>query len=134
MTKVFINNDKSIFEYAYIDGSNYKSFGQLKLSGDVSSYQKNFLGTKLENGRFFVAEQLDIPPLYDGLFKYSNGPTLDDHGWHVFVDLRNVSCDETLIDAPVWGSVEEFLAKFRKVEEWDPALSTNFTVCRAVNA
>ncbi len=131
VTKNLKNTEMTIFEYAYIDGSNYKSFGQIHLSGGVSSDQNILVAAKLESGQFFVAEQLGIPPLYDGLFKYSNGSTPDDHGWHVFIGLRNKMNHEVLVDLPAWGSVDQLLAKFRNVKEWEPSLSVNFTVCRA---
>lgn len=131
MTK---NNEKSgytIFEYAYIDGSNYKAFGELWLSGDISGDERSFIASKLDSGQFFVAEQIGIPPLYDELFKYSNGVTPDDHGWHVFIGFRNELKSNAAMDSAVWGSVKQLLTVLKKTGEWQPSLSKNYSACEA---
>lgn len=132
MTEGNKNFECTLFEYAYVDGSNYKAFGEIWLSGSVSHDQRDFIVAKLESGQFFVAEQIHIPPLYAELFKYSRGVTSDDHGWHVFEGFRRELKCHTSTKSVVWGSVEELLAAFRTITEWDPSLSENFTVSEAV--
>ena len=132
MTKISKISNCTIFEYAYIDGSNYKAFGEVWLSGNISGDQHNAIVDKLDSGQFFVAEQIGIPPLYDDLFTYSNGVTADDHGWHVFIGFRNELKLSASIESFVWGSVEQLLTAFRSIVEWQPSLSKNYYACEAV--
>ena len=133
MTESGENFTYTLFEYVYVDGSNYKAFGEIWLSGSISDDQRDGFVAKLESGQFFVAEQIPIPPLYDELFKYSGGATSDDHGWHIFVGFRQELKSHTSTSLVVWGSVEKFLGAFRTITEWDPSLSENFSVGKSAS-
>jgi hypothetical protein len=114
-----------VVEYLYRDAGNYKAAGELWLVGALSEEARTDLIGSLDSGEFFVAEQLDVPPLYEILFAESGGRTLDDHAWHTFGRFR----DETSLpgDVGVWGqSVAFFAAVVAARGDWKPHLSPNF--------
>lgn len=51
-----------------------------------------------------------------GLYKFTGGPTLDDHFWHEFIQFTDepTAPDNRLI----WGRASDLLAKFRAVIRW----------------
>ena len=106
----------SVFEYCYCDAGNFKSWGQLLLKGVVKPVDISALSDRLESGEFFIAEQVGIPTLYEGLLKLSNGPTADDHVWHRFHDLRRAA--ESEIADVLHGSLDDLLNRFRNVNAW----------------
>ena len=68
---------------------------------------------------------MGIEPLYQELFQYSGGVTIDDHSWHTFLDIRK---EETLPrDTQASGNIEEFIERFVVADGcWDPELSPNY--------
>ncbi len=64
-----------VFDYLYRDGSNYKAWGSLLLSGESTHEDVTALKECLESGEYFVAEQVGIPPVYKELWDLSGGPT-----------------------------------------------------------
>lgn len=109
-------NGFSVFEYCYCDAGNFKSWGQLLVEGIVKPEDLSTLSARLESGEFFIAEQVEIPTLYEDLWKLSNGPTADDHVWHRFHDLRPATASE-IGDIP-FGSLDDLLDRFRNVNAW----------------
>jgi hypothetical protein len=114
-----------VFEYLYRDGSNYKAWGSLLLSGEPSQEDVAALKECLESGEYFVAEQVGIPPVYKELWDLSGGPTRDDHALHEFVALR-VATDEERKLMPLFGGLSDLLKNFQAVTKWDYSLSSNF--------
>ena len=53
-----------VLNYMYCDASNYKAFGSIWLTGTLTGGERMELVRYLENGEFFVAEQIGVPPLY----------------------------------------------------------------------
>jgi hypothetical protein len=125
----YTKSSYAVLEYAYIDGSNFKAFGEVRLLGVISRSQSHFVISKLESGQFFIAEQIPVPPLYLELFGFSNGVTPDDHSWHMFQRFRNEVVVEPPTGSIVWGNVEEFLTFFENMSGWRPCLSENFLTC-----
>ena len=112
------------FEYRYRDASNYKAWGRILLNGRLSDADRALVIDSLEDGEFFVAEQVGIPPLYQALYQLSDGPTEDDHGWHEFVAFTDqVPAD----DEPLWGSANDLALRFAGVKRWNVAMSENAT-------
>ena len=114
-----------VFNYLYCDASNYKAFGSVWLTGTLTGEESAELIRYLENGEFFVAEQIGVAPLYSSLFGDGGGPTEDDHAWHMFADF----CEEAELaeNAELWGEASSLLAAFRAAREnWQPELSPNF--------
>jgi hypothetical protein len=110
------------FEYRYRDASNYKASGRILLNGRLSDVGRALIIDSLEDGEFFVAEQVGIPPLYEALYQLSDGPTEDDHGWHEFVAFtEKVPAD----DEPVWGSANDLALRFAGIKRWNVAMSEN---------
>ncbi|OUS15660.1 hypothetical protein A9Q88_10285 [Gammaproteobacteria bacterium 50_400_T64] len=118
-----------IFEYLYRDAGNFKAFGQLLLTGIISEKYIDELRSYLEFDECFIAEQVNIPTLYSQLWKYSNGPTLEDHSYHEFSSLISAS-DEEISSMPVWGNTEHLLDNFRQAHHqlWDCSLSVHTAV------
>ena len=119
-------SDFSIFEYLYRDASNYKVWGTLLLKGSAPSADVEALKNTFESGEFFIAEQLDIPPLYSELWEFSNGPSNDDHVWHTFYNLRPATGDD--IKGPVFDTVKNFILKIRDVKNWNQELSPHWDI------
>ncbi len=72
---------------------------------------------------YFVAEQVGVPPLYEELYSYSNGPTVDDHAYHEFHGLR-VATDSEVNSLPIWGTVLELIKRFKRERgAWDCRLT-----------
>jgi hypothetical protein len=117
-----------VFEYLYRDGSNYKAWGEILLSGSPSPNDIEVLRECLESGEYFVAEQVGIPPVYKELWDLSGGPTSDDHALHEFVTLRAASEDEGN-SLPLFGELSDLLKTFQAVTKWDYSLSPNFESC-----
>lgn len=114
-----------LFNYLYCDASNFKSFGSVWTTGNLTNEERDELVRYLESGEFFVAEQIGVPPLYPTLFGDAGGPTVDDHAWHTF----DCFCQEAKLaeTAEVWGEASSLLASFRAAgENWQPELSPNF--------
>lgn len=116
----------SIFDYLYRDASNYKSWGSLLLEGRVTGAELEQLHAQLNCDEFFIAEQVGIPPLYEGLWQFSDGPTEDDHVWHTFHELRQADAKE--ITGEPWGSVSDLIERFKSVNKWDEQLSPNWDI------
>lgn len=111
--------DYSVMEYLYRDANNFKAFGQLLLKGKITSADIDKIKSSLDSSEFFVAEQVDIPPLYSQLWKYSNGPTIADHAYHEFIEIRSAT-DEEATSLELWGDIATLLSKFRNVKQnWD---------------
>lgn len=116
----------SVFEYFYRDASNYKSWGSLLLCGVVTSVEIEILRSQFDAGCYFIAEQLDIPPLYSELWAFSNGPTDDDHVWHTFHALRPATAQD--MEAPVFCSLEALTQKVKSIKTWDGTLSPHWEI------
>lgn len=115
-------------EYLYRDADNFKAWGNILLSGSVTDNDEAELKSFLDFGEFFVAEEVDIPVLYQELWKFSNGPTVSDHAYHEFSELRPASDDDmTLI--PLWGEVTTLMQKFRDIAgKWDCSKSVHYDI------
>ena len=113
-----------VFEYLYRDASNYKAWGAVLLSGTPTESEIAALRDRLESGEYFVAEQVDIPPLYEDLWELSGGPTEDDHALHELVVVREASDDETK-SMELFGAWASILKQFQGVTAWDYTLSPN---------
>lgn len=121
-------NGHCVFEYLYRDGSNYKAWGEILLSGTPSQNDIEALRACLESGENFVAEQVGIPPVYKELWDLSGGPGRDDHALHEFVTLRAASEHERK-SLPLFGELSNLLKTFQAVTKWDYSLSPNFETC-----
>lgn len=104
----------SVFEYRYRDAGNYKAWGTLLLLGDVTDTDIEEIRSHLDRGEYFVPERVGIPPLQGELYKYSGGPTEDDHAFHEFVDLKPATKLE-IDNLPLWGTVECLKARFQGI-------------------
>lgn len=115
----------TVFEYLYRDAANYKAWGSLLLEGSISPEAKNGLMQCLVSEEFFVAEQVSIPALYEGLYAYSGEPTVDDHAFHEFSEIRPATPEEVGAMTP-WGSVTNLVGAFLAAKErWDVRLSSH---------
>ena len=114
----------SVFNYCYRDACNYKAWGSFLLQGLASSADIEDLRHCFDSGEFFIAERVGIPPLYAELWESSNGPSVDDHVWHTFYELKAATTDE--INVPVFDTVEHLITKIKSVETWDETLSPHW--------
>ena len=114
------------FEYFYRDASNYKAYGHVLLEGNLSAKERDEIISRLEGESFFIAEQVQVPALYETLYEFSGGPTASDHCWHEFVQLSEHTASAG--DGRVWGTTERLLSKFRSVRKWDLRLSPHIAI------
>lgn len=114
----------SVFGYLYRDASNYKAWGSLLLVGEAREADTAKLVAVLSDQEFFIAEQVGVRPLYDELWRYSDGPNDDDHVWHTF-DGFHAPLEQALL-LPVWGTVSELVGRFSAIEKWDETLSPHW--------
>ena len=115
---------QTIFEYCYRDAGNFKVFGSVILDGSLTPQEENDVRSKLESGYYFIAEQVGIPPLYDQLYQWSNGPIQTDHCWHEFVGFEEAGGADDGCGGAV--PVAAFGARFTPIVHWDEALSPHF--------
>lgn len=120
---------RTIFEYRYRDAGNFKAFGSIALEGSLTPREENEVRSKLEAGDYFIAEQVGVPPLYDQLYQWSDGPTASDHCWHEFVGFR----EATEIEKDGGGilTATELLARFMSIAQWSEGLSPHFDLTGA---
>jgi hypothetical protein len=116
--------DLSVFEYVYRDGANYKAWGTIMLRGRATEVDRQVIKNKFESGEYFIAEQLGIPALYEELWKFSDGPTEDDHVWHTFFELREFRGED--MGKKVFGTLEDLVSKINAIQEWDLELSPHW--------
>lgn len=114
-----------VLDYLYCDASNYKAFGSIWLTGVLTDAERAELIECLDSGSFFVAEQIDVPPLYSDLFEGCGGPNEDDHSWHTFEGFREEA--ELGEKAEIKCESSKMLAAFRAAKlKWRPELSPNY--------
>ena len=113
-------NNYYVLEYLYRDANNFKAFGQILVSGNVSEGYSTEMKSYLDSGELFVAEQVNIPTLYSQLWKYSNGPTIADHAFHEFSLLR-LATEHEIASLDLWGETSVLLNAFRMASQqsWD---------------
>ena len=114
----------TVYEYLYRDSGNFKAFGCVALKGRIDDADREAIRLKLDSGEFFIAEQVGVPPLYEQLYRWSNGPTLSDHCWHEFIGVRE--SDFRPAECTDGGDASEFVKHFNSVSEWDLSLSPHF--------
>lgn len=115
----------TLFEYRYRDAGNFKAFGRLALYGALTQDEMRAVRSRLSGDGLFIAEQLNVPSLYEQLYQWSDGPTAADHCWHEFVDIHLV--DETEgADACSGGEAKDFVARLLAVDTWQESLSPHF--------
>ncbi len=112
------------FEYMYRDAGNFKAFGSVLLEGSVSEADQSIVESRLSSGEFFIAEQVDVPPLYAQLYRWSGGRTASDHCWHQFEGFRDLA--EPPTDTSIPPSAIDFVARFAAVSAWNESLSPHF--------
>lgn len=117
----------SIFEYLYRDASNYKAWGELLLEGALSDPEIAHLRRHFEDGEFFIAEQIGIPPLYESLWQQCDSSPSEelDHVWHEFSGVRPAT-EEDLARLSLWGTTTTLIHALEKVRKWNLALSQNY--------
>ena len=118
----------ALFEYRYRDAANFKVSGCLVLCGTLTHDEMREVRTRLSGDGMFIAEQLGVPPLYEQLYQWSDGPTGSDHCWHEFVGISVVdgACGA---NAPNGGDAKEFLARLLAIDTWNEELSPHFRLC-----
>lgn len=120
----------SVFEYLYRDAGNFKAWGALLLKGALTDTQVAEMRSKFDGTEFFIAEQIGVPPLYQELWAYSNGPTENDHVWHEFFALRPAEENDLVEDEP-WGTANALFTAVSGIARWNERLSPHWEVaCR----
>jgi hypothetical protein len=116
----------TLFKYLYRDAGNFKAFGCLALEGALTLAEQHILRSRFPGDGLFIAEQLGVPPLYNELYRWSGGPTLSDHCWHEFDDVKVIEDSQVPAGASRSGPAKAFLARLLAVSFWDEGLSPHF--------
>ena len=115
----------TVLEYLYRDAGNYKSWGSVLLLGSITSDEEATLRSCLEPDNLFVAEQVDLPVLYEALWSLNGGRNDDDHAYHELNLFRPASIEEVACLTP-WGNTCDLIRMFQNVQgRWDCRLSPN---------
>lgn len=114
----------------YRDAPNYKTHGEIHLSGEIGSRQIEQLRGALRDGKCYVPAQLGLD--HYGSWASSNFPTDDDIGWQellldeLYIEDRDPDFRPLLFSqtTEIAGSADEFVAKVRAAAQagWDPSL------------
>jgi len=115
----------TLFEYRYRDAGNFKASGSLALDGAMTLDEIRAIRASLSGDGLFIAEQIDVPPLYEQLYQWSDGPTTSDHCWHEFVDIKVVGEAEGA-EAPTGGDAKDFVDRLLAIDTWNEDLSPHF--------
>lgn len=82
MHEATVHKHATVFEYAYRDAGNYKTYGALLLTGRVPAAAEATLRACLESETYFVAEQVGIPVLCtQHWIDVGDGPSDLDHAY-----------------------------------------------------
>src|SRR6478736_688395 len=118
-----MKSECTVFEYIYRDAGNYKVYGAVLLKGKYSSESEDKIRCHLNDGQWFIAEQIGIPALFGQLWRYGGGPTEDDMPFHEFVSLREAN-ESDISSLENFGSLSEFICGLESiVNRWDISLS-----------
>lgn len=116
-----------VFEYLYRDAGNFKVGGELLLSGELDDVDVVLLQSKFDSGEYFIAEQIDVPTLYEILWRECECEPSEelDHVWHEFGAVR-LATPEDLQRLKPWGEAKDFLATVARIQTWKPEMSKNW--------
>ncbi len=95
------------------------------MKGALTEAQVAEMRSKFESEEFFIAEQIGVPPLYQELWEYSDGPTESDHVWHEFFALRP-SVENDLVEGAPWGTANAMLTAVLGIARWNERLSPHW--------
>lgn len=112
-----------LFRYQYRDAANFKAAGEIVLTGSLRDEENDAICIKFSPDGLFIAEQLDVPPLYEKLYQWSDGPTSYDHCWHELVELCLIDETKRPLRTSIWGSANDFLMRVLAIDEWNECLS-----------
>lgn len=116
-----MSQTQDVLHYMYRDASNYKAAGKVVLSRPLRGREKEELMESLQEGLYFIPEQVGLPPCSKLWEEY--GVSEDDHPWHECYGVREEVPEEGM---PIVDT-EEFLKALRAVggeEGWDECCST----------
>lgn len=103
--------------YMYRDGSNYKTYSEVILEGELTRKQLEDIQSKMEFGDGFVPHQVGLRGLQENLQCFDTQDWDDDHQLHELDIDNDVSFTEA---KPTQGmTAEEFYQLFMKVKSWD---------------
>lgn len=120
----------TVFEYRYRDAGNFKATGTVALKGRADKPLVDAALASLQDGEFFIAEQLGVPPLYEQLYRWSGGPTAQDHCWHEFVAVRQVEDADAASKMPRLGSAQAFFEGMAGIRRWHGELSPHWDLAK----
>lgn len=111
-------------EYLYRDAANWKTYGVALLTGAWSPSLAAGIEASLDGDRFFVAEQVGLPPLQPThAATYGSDPELN-HAFHEFVQLRPATRGDLATHSAPVCSVEPLVEAFRAASgQWRCELS-----------
>ncbi|MBJ6611520.1 MAG: hypothetical protein JG718_14255 [Candidatus Thiothrix moscowensis] len=117
------NKQHSVFSYMYRDYANFKTYNELLLKGAFTEQDmKEKIPGFLWCGEYFIAEQLGIPPIHQGLWVLSGGKNQDDLPWHTFIEMRRAT-EEEVQSLSCWGTTKDLIDRFSSIDIWDISLS-----------
>ena len=113
-TKNLNSNSYSIFEYRYRDGGNFKSSDFVILDGQITEGNIELLTSCLIDGMWFMAHQIGLPDLFEGVRKWGQSDL--DVSWHEFVVLRPAT-EKEILEKPCFGKLADLLDTFKRSKD-----------------
>ena len=109
----------AVLEYLYRDAGNWKTHGAVLLRGKVRDAGAA-IRSCLEQGEFFVPEQVLLPALHPQHWRdHDDGPNDLDHAFHEFAELREAR-EEDLLSLSPCGSLVQLVSLFVAARgRWD---------------
>jgi hypothetical protein len=100
----------------YRDASNYKQVGRVVFGGTISADEKGRLIAHLDEGHYFIAEQVGLENLRE---RWETHHVEDDHIWH---EIDEPATDIAIVDEPPTEEVDIHLwVEIFCATEWDEA-------------
>ena len=116
-----------IFEYRYRDAGNWKTEGEVILSGQADTALVEVIRQSLESGELFVPEQVGLEPLQnEHLLTHKCGHDDDlDHAVHEFIGIRAIDTANETQNATLATTLESLVDRFKAARKqgWNVSLS-----------
>ncbi|WP_305910551.1 hypothetical protein Q9L42_020555 (plasmid) [Methylomarinum sp. Ch1-1] len=108
----------TLISYLYRDADNYKFTESVVLKGEISKDDKATIFEKLDNGLYFLPEQVGLNTAFEQIVSHGyRFPTESDHPWHELCSIEKTNQEPT-----TEVSLDEFIEAFSKItkrSDWD---------------
>lgn len=109
----------TLFEFMYRDASNYKQSGAVVLNGRIEEAEVDRIVAALNDGTFFIPEQVGLEHLHG---QFTHGAAWDEDDDHVWHTISAISYTDQPANAKGLADVHEFVGNWPDSPDgWDEA-------------